>query len=89
MRKFTTYKNTYETFIISAEDSAFPEDKSRSPFANYMVRLHDLSYKSCEIFEFEAYEVCKYQLRSKLSDITLTFGIEFAPDYPDISCKNL
>ena len=76
-------------FVISSEESAFSEDKSRSPFANYVVRLHDLSYKSCEIFESEAYEVCKYQLRSKLSDISLTFGIEFTPDYPDISCKNL
>lgn len=88
MRKFTTYKNAYEMFITSAENSAFPEDKSRSPFANYMVRLHDSSYEGCEIFEYEAYEVCKYQLRSKLSDITLSFGIEFTPSYPDIFCKN-
>ena len=86
MRQFSTYKNTYEIFTIRADESASPSDNSRSPFANFMVRLHDSSYKKCEILSSEANEVCKYQLRSKLSNITLTFGIQFTPEYPDISC---
>ena len=86
VRRFTTYRNVYEIFDVSWYEAANPDNPSRSPFANFMIRLKESSYTKCEKFQSEAIEKCQYQQRAKLIDLTLSFHIDFTPNFPDISC---
>ena len=88
VRKFATYKNTYEVFTVSSLEAANPDNISRSPFANYMVQLTDSSYRKCDIISTEMIEKCKYEQRTKVVDLVFIFEIEFTPDFPDISCRD-
>lgn len=88
VRRFTTYNNIYEIFTLNKTEAANPENVHRSPFANYMLTLTETSYAKCDMLQSGASEKCRYQQRTKITDLAINFDIEFTPNFPDITCLN-
>ena len=62
-------------------------DDSRSPFAQFLVKLDESSYSDCFNFEFDEKEKCKYLVRSAIKKIVIKFKFDFSTNFPDaIKC---
>ena len=58
-------------------------DDSRSPFAQFLVKLDENSYSECLNFEFDEKEKCKYMVRSAIEKLTIKFKFDFSTNFPD------
>ena len=58
-------------------------DESRSPFAQFLVKLDDSSYFECRDFEFDEKEKCKYLVRAAIKNLKIKIKFDFSTNFPD------
>ena len=64
-------------------------EDTRSPFAQFLVKLNESSYSECSFLEFRDKEKCEYSIRTAIKNISLNFDFEFSTNFPDaVNCKN-
>ena len=80
--------NLEKTIEIRSSARSEMED-TRSPFAQFLVKLNESSYSDCSLLEFRDKEKCEYSIRAAIKNISLNFDFEFSTNFPDaVNCKN-